>query len=294
MRTAGEVRFNFEHYEPLLQHLDSDYAAQIKQATAGNGDAQIRYATILQGVENYEKKLAGDIAGADAIGLNARKASEEKAYRDWVADDAARQARYGAAIRELDAMVAENSQALVVGLRQDLLHRAQILSSARTLYRWAKEHEKPDEDREIGFQDRDRNQIVDRLTQIERRYLPDVDRKLFAAALEEYRQLDAKDRDNAFETALDQIGLDRLYADTKLANTATRLGWLDKPAAAFEASDDPFIKLAVALYPGDLVVEDAKKDRAGRTQAARATYMQGLRAYRQAIDRPLYPDANGS
>ncbi|WP_284284403.1 S46 family peptidase, partial [Mesorhizobium amorphae] len=42
------------------------------------------------------------------------------------------------------------------------------------------------------------------------------------------------------------------------------------------------------------VVEDAKKDRAGRTQAARATYMQGLRAYRQAIDRPLYPDANGS
>ncbi|WP_284284371.1 S46 family peptidase, partial [Mesorhizobium amorphae] len=30
LRTAGEVRFNFEHYEPLLQHLDSDYAAQIK------------------------------------------------------------------------------------------------------------------------------------------------------------------------------------------------------------------------------------------------------------------------
>ncbi|WP_031213362.1 S46 family peptidase, partial [Mesorhizobium sp. LSJC280B00] len=38
----------------------------------------------------------------------------------------------------------------------------------------------------------------------------------------------------------------------------------------------------------------AAKDRAGRTQAARATYMQGLSAYRQAIGRPVYPDANGS
>ncbi|MBM2715967.1 S46 family peptidase [Mesorhizobium caraganae] len=294
LRTAGEVRFNFGPFEPLLQHLLSDYAAQIKQATAGNRDAQIRYAPILRGVENYEKKLGGDLAGADAIGLNARKANEEKAYRDWVDDDPARQARYGAAIRELDAMVAENSRASLEGLRQALLGRAQILSSARTLFRWAKEHEKPDEDRESGFQDRDRNGTVDQLRQIERGYLPDIDRKLFEAALDEYRRLDAKDRDTAFETALDQIGLDRLYADTKLADTATRLGWLGKPATAFEASDDPFIKLAVALYPGDIAAEGVKKDRAGRTQAARATYVQGLRAYRQAIGRPVYPDANGS
>ncbi|RWM44986.1 S46 family peptidase [Mesorhizobium sp.] len=292
--TADEVRFNFAHYEPLLQHLLSDQAAQINQATAGNREAQIRYASILQGVENYKKKLAGDLAGANAIGLDARKAIEEKAYRDWVADDPARQARYGAAVGELGAMVAENSRASLKGLRQALLNRAQMLSSARTLYRWAKEHEKLDEDREQGFQDRDRNQTVDQLTQIERGYLPDIDRKLFEAALDEYRRLDAKDRDTAFETALDQIGLDRLYAETKLADTATRLGWLDKPAAAFEASDDPFIKLAVALYPGDIAAERAAKDRAGRAQAARATYMQGLRAYRQAIGRPVYPDANGS
>ncbi|QND69030.1 S46 family peptidase (plasmid) [Mesorhizobium loti] len=294
LRTAGEVQFNFADYEPLLQRLLSDYAAQIKRATAGNRDAQIRYAAILQGAENYEKKLAGDLAGADAIGLDARKANEEKAYRDWVADDPARQARYDTAIRELDAMVAENSRASLKGLRQALLDRAQILSSARTLYRWAKEHEKPDEDRESGFQDRDLNETVDQLTQIELRYLPDIDRKLFEAALDEYRRLDAKDRDTAFETALDQIGLDRLYADTKLADTATRLGWLGKPATAFEASDDPFIKLAVALYPGDIAAEVAKKDRAGRTQAPRATYMQGLRVYRQAIGQPVYPDANGS
>ncbi|TIL82985.1 MAG: S46 family peptidase [Mesorhizobium sp.] len=292
--TADEVRFNFADYEPLSQRLLSDYAAQIKQATAGNREAQIRYASLLRGVENYKKKLAGDLAGADAIGLDARKAAEEKAFRAWVAEYPVRQTRFDAAIRELDAMVGENSRASLARLRQGLLNRAQLLSSARTLYRWTKEHEKPDEDRESGFQDRDRKEISDQLTQIERRYLPDIDRKLFEAALDEYRRLDEKDRDTAFESALGQIGLERLYAGTKLADMATRLGWLDKPAAAFEASEDPFIKLAVALYPGDIAAEQAAKDRAGRSQAARAIYMHGQRAYRQAIGRPIYPDANGS
>lgn len=293
LRSAEEVGFNFAH-EPLIQRLLSDYAAQIKHATAGNRDAQIRYASILKGAENYEKKLAGDLAGADAIGLNARKATEEQAYRDWVADDATRQTRFGAGIRELDGVVAENGRASLSRLRQALLDRAQMLSSARTLYRWAKEQQKSDAERESGFQDRDRNEIIDRLTQVERRYLAAVDRKLFEAALEEYRRLDAKDRDIAFETTLAQIGPDRLYAETKLADTAMRLGWLDKPAVTFEASADPFIKLAVALYPGDMAAEHAMKDRAGRTQAARAAYMKGLLAYRNAIGRPVYPDANGS
>lgn len=294
LRTAEEVRFNFAEYEPLWQRLLADYSAQIKRATASDREAQIRYASILQGAENYEKKLAGDLAGADAIGLDARKAAEEKAYRDWIAADRSRQAHYGAAIRALDAVVAESNQASLKGLRRGVLNRAQLLSSARTLYRWAKEREKPDADRESGYQDRDRRLVSDRLTQLERRFLPAVDRKLFEAALEEYRQLDSADRDASFEAALNQVGLDRLYADTRLGDTPIRLGWLDKPASAFEASDDPFIRLAVALYPGDIAAERAEKDRAGRTQAARSATMQGLLAWRASLGQPTYPDANGS
>lgn len=294
LRTAEEVRFNFADYEPLWQRLLTDYANQIERATAGDREAQIRYASILQGAQNYEKKLAGDLAGADAIGIDDRKSTEEQAYRDWIAASPARRARYTPAMTALDAVVRENSQASLRDLRASVLNRAQLLSSARTLYRWAKEREKADAQRESGYQDRDRRLITDRLTQVERRFLPAIDRKLFEAALEEYRQLAPADRDTAFETALEQIGLDRLYADTKLGDTATRLGWLDQPASAFESSQDPFIRLAVSLYPGDIAGERADKDRAGRTQAARSAYLEGYRAYRQSIGQPLYPDANGS
>jgi hypothetical protein len=294
LRTAEEVRFNFADYEPLWQRLLTDYAAQIHRATAGNREAQIRYASILQGQENYEKKLSGDIAGADAIRLDDRKGAEEKAYRDWIAADPAREARYGPAMKALDAIVMENDRASLRGLRQGLLNRAQLLTSARLLYRWAQERAKPDAERESGYQDRDRKTIVDRLTQVERRFLPAIDRQLFEAALVEYRQLAPADRDAKFETALGAVGIDKLYADTGLGDTATRLGWLDKPASAFERSGDPFIQLAVALQPGDNAEEKKEKDRTGRTQAARSVYLQGLLAYRKAIGQPIYPDANGS
>ncbi|MCW2350753.1 S46 family peptidase [Sphingobium sp. B12D2B] len=294
LRTSDEVLFNFAEYEPLWQRLLSDYATQIDKVTAGDREAQIRYASILAGAENYEKKLAGDLVGADAIRLDERKPAEEKAFRDWVAADAARQTRYGADIAALDAVVIENNKASLTGLRTSLLNRAQLLGAARTLYRWAKEQEKPDAQRESGFQQRDRESIVDRLRQVERRFLPKIDRQLFEAALVEYRQLDVADRDAKFEAALTQIGFDRLYGETKLGDTPTRLGWLDKPASAFETSDDPFIKLAIALYAGDMESEQAAKARSGRTQAARAGYMKGLMAYKQAAGLPLYPDANSS
>lgn len=294
LRTAAEVRFNFTEYEPLWQRLLADYSAQIKRATQGNREAEIRYASILQGAENYEKKLAGNLAGADAIDIEARKAEQEKRYRDWIAADRKGRARYGAAARALDAVVAENSRASLAELRASLIFRAQLLSSANLLYHWAKEQAKPDAAREPGYQDRDRRQLVDRLTQVERRFLPDVDRALFEAALAEYRQLPANERNKPFETELAKIGMDRLYANTRLADTAVRLGWLDKPVSAFEASDDPFIRLAVALYPADTAGEEAAKERAGRTQAARSVYLAGYRAFMEEQGRPLYPDANGS
>lgn len=293
-RTAEEVDFNFSTYEPLWQSLLADYSWQIERAIANNREAAIRYASILRGAQNYRKKLAGDIAGAESIGLHERKAAEEKAYRAWVLESPARRARYSPALDALDAVVDENNQAALKKLRQGILSRAQLLASARLLYRWAKEREKPDAQRESGYQDRDRSLVLDRLQQVERRYLPGVDRLLFEAAMTEYRKLDAQDRDQAFEDALVSIGWDRLYSETQLGDTAVRLSWLDKPASAFEASSDPFLKLAVVLYPGDMVIERGDKDRSGRTQAARADYLKGFLDYRESQGQPTYPDANGS
>ena len=69
---------------------------------------------------------------------------------------------------------------------------------------------------------------------------------------------------------------------------------VDQSPAEFEASTDPFIQLAVAMYPGDIAREAEAKARSGAIQAARSAYMRGMLAYAESQGRTLYPDANGS
>ena len=133
--------------------------------------------------------------------------------------------------------------------------------------------------------------MTERLTAVGRRYIQRIDRVLFEQALGIYA---TGSRDAAFDAKLRSIGLDRAYAETQLADTATRLAWLDKPASAFERSTDPFIQLAVALYPGDMAREGAAKARAGNDEAARSVYDAGLIEFAKSGGRTLYPDANGS
>jgi hypothetical protein len=294
LRTAAEAEFYYASFYPLQQRLLADYSEAIGRATAGDEAATIRYASILAGADNFKKKLIGQMAGAERVRLNQRKAEQEGAYRSWIAADPARQRRYGPAVERLDAMVADANQAALTELRTGLLNRAQLLSAARTLYRWSLEREKADAAREPGFQDRDRQFVTDRLRQIERRFAPAVDRQLFEAALAEYRQLPESSRNAAFEARLGDIGLDRLYAETRLGDTAERLAWLERPAADFRASNDPFIQLAVAMTAPELEREAASKERSGRMQAARSEYMRGMLDHAQATGRPIYPDANGS
>jgi hypothetical protein len=294
LRTAAEADYYYSTYYPRQQALLASYSDQIMAATSGDTAAALKYASILAGADNFKKKLIGQMQGADAVQLSAQKRAREQAFRDWVAADAARTAQYGASIAALDAAVAESLKALSAQQSFSLINRGQLLSSARTLYRWAKEREKEDAKRALGYQDRDRQFVTDRLTQVERRYLPAVDRKLFEAALGEYRKLPDAARDAAFDAKLAEIGLDRLYAETKLADTVSRVGMLDMPASAFEASGDPFIKLAVALYPGDIAREEADEVRSGDMQKARAGYMAGMFAYAAENGVALYPDANGS
>jgi hypothetical protein len=294
LRTAEEAAFYYREYYPLQQRLLSDYSDEIGRATAGNQAAAIRYASILAGADNYKKKLLGQIAGAERVRLTERKQEQEQAYRNWVAASAAHQREYGPAITALDRLIEESNQAAVGDLRASVMNRAQLLAAARRLYRWSQERARPDAQREPGYRDRDRQTFIDYLRQIERRFDAGVDRRLLEQALGEYRQLPGERRNQALEARLAEIGLDRLYADTQLGDTATRLAWLDRSPAEFEASSDPFIQLAVAASPGDLAAERRSKDLAGRLQAARSRYMAGMLAYAEATNRPIYPDANGS
>ena len=294
LRTAEEARFYYEELYPYQQKMLTEYGDLIDAQTAGNQAATIAYAATLQGIENYEKKIAGQLAGADAISLIEKKQAEEAAFRAWVKADPKREAQYGAALAELDRLIAENNAEALADARRGMLGRGQLYGAARTLYRWANEQAKPDKDREPGYQERDRAFVTQGLQRIERRYVADIDKALWEDGLAEYRTLPTEDRNTSFDAFMEGRDLASFYAGTELGTTAKRLEWLDKPVADFKASSDPFIQLAVATYDEALANEAEEKERSGHVQKARSKVMEARLAYAASQGKTMYPDANGS
>ncbi len=291
-RTAAETRFYFNDYYPLQQRLLASYSDLITRETRTAAE-KIAYAAILQRADNYKKKILGQIEAAARADLVGHKDAQDRMFSEW---GARREnvRRHAMAITTYDEVINRDLPRQRAALINQTLDRAQLLKAARDLYRFANERQKPDSERALGFQDRDRATLIDRLNLISRRFIPHVDRAILEQALAEVRKLPPGQRNMALDAAISRIGLDRLYADTRLADPAERLAWLDRPVDAFNASDDPFIQIAVESYAADQFGEQRSRDLNGERLAASIPYMKTLEAYRRSLGDIPYPDANGS
>lgn len=299
----SEVEHTFGWYYPAMETLLRDWIASIEAAAPEGSDARIKYEARLSGLNNYMKNLGGQIEGARRVGLIERRQQREEALLDWVATRHGR-TYYRRSIDRLEDVIADRNRDAREQFWFNNALRPQLLGAAHELYRLSQERRKPDAAREPGYQDRDLRFIRERMEAIERRYDPEVDRAEWLLFLQGYLSQPVAQRVSALDAALklpdsfDRGSVDSLlrtcYRDTKLGDVATRLAWMDRPPADFEASDDPFIRLAVALYPYRMDREEANKVRAGRMQALRPDYMNTLIAWNAWQGRAVYPDANGT
>src|SRR5450830_1005905 len=179
-----------------------------------------------------------------------------------------------------------------------------LLSSARSLYRLSNEMAKPDADRRAGFQERDLPRFKASVAGLDRTYDPKVDKALVMNSLLKYAAQPAAQRSANFDAAMGikdgmteaQLSslLDAMYSKTTLNDAKTRAAWLTKKPADFQASNDPFIQAAVAMYDGSLKKEAEDEELAGKIQQSYANYMKAKIAYMNSKGQAVYPDANST
>ncbi|MFA7439371.1 MAG: S46 family peptidase [Sphingomonadaceae bacterium] len=291
-RTAGETKIWFEDIYPTWKRLLTEYSGLIESRAQDEAD-RIAYASLLRRAANYEKKIQGQIDAARAAGLLQIKAGEDAERLRWASEQPQRR-EYRRAISEYEGLLDLELRMTRAGLIGQSLDRVQMLRAARDLYRWAMERERPDAERALGWQERDRQALADRLTAIDRQYIPRIDQAILAQALIEVHKLPEADRNLPLERKIAGIGLDGLYAGTKLGDLAQRLAWLNRPAQDFRASDDPFIQVAVVAYEREMAGDARRREHEGRLSAARVAWMDVVRAHAAARGQKIYPDANGS
>lgn len=299
----AEVKNVFEWTYPTWVELLEDWIAAINSASVEGSDARIKYASRLAGLNNFMKNLGGQLRGAKRAGLIERRAEREAQLNDWIAKNAESK-DYASSIIALDELSKEAAQASKMTYWYTNMTRPQLLSAARRLYRLSKENQKPDAERESGYQERDMSFFKERLQAIERRYDPVVDKAEWLLFVDGYLAQPKEQRVAALDDALDLGGsfdlaafskkLDSYYENTILNDVETRLKLMDSTPEELEKSDDPFIQLAVALYDEDITQEKAEKDREGRFATLEPKYMQAIIAWQKSQGLTAYPDANSN
>ncbi|MEL7486443.1 MAG: S46 family peptidase [Pseudomonadota bacterium] len=295
----SEVAYTFDWLYPTFQTLLENWIATIEDAAPAGSDARIKYESRLAGLNNFAKNLGGQIEGAQRVGLVDRRRARETALNAWIAENDSRSG-FATAISDLDDLSSETAAAAKRNFAYNNATRPQLLSAAQRLYRLSLEKQKPDDAREPGFQERDMAFFAQGMRRIDRRYDAAVDKAEWLLFLQSYLAQPAEQRVAALD---DELGLgdgftpsdlDRFYAKTTLTDAETRLALMDAAPDAFETSNDPFIKLAVALHETEMQNEEDAKSREGRRSALEPQYMEAIIAWRKSQGDTAYPDANST
>ncbi len=284
-------------YPTIARHYKNQIAL-VEAAGKKDPEVQVRYANTMASWNNTSKNYEGQLEGFKRIDAAGQKRAEEAAVLAWLKGQGARGSAALDAHAQLIALLEQAKATRERDLTLAMFNNTAMLGAATQLYRLSIERQKPDAERESGYQDRDLTAIEGGLKQLERRYVPAMDRQLQEYWLNEYLKLPAGQRVAAVDqwlggndAAAVKRALDRL-AGTKLGSTEDRLKWFGADRAAFEASTDPAIQYAVAVMPTLLKLEQERKTRAGENLAARPVYLQALADYKKSQGEFVYPDAN--
>jgi len=297
----AEVDHVFGWYYPTWLEVGNQWIDTIESAAPEGSDARIKYEARLAGLNNAMKNFGGQLEGAERVGLAEGKAESERTLQAWLEEGSVETA---ADIAALDTLIGERNADARQDYWYDRVTFPPLIGAAQKLYRWSLEQTKPDAEREPGFQDRDRRVVAQGLERIDRRFDPAVDKAVWLLFLEGYLEQNADERVAAFDEALglesmmdrDALAerLDAFYEGTELDDRAQRLAWMDRPPADFESSDDPFIRLAVALFDHELAEEEEEKTFDGRMAELRPRYMEALIDRSRENGEAVYPDANST
>ena len=305
-RLAAEVEDTFGWYYPTRIGLFQEWLDTIAEETAESEELAIAYASLTRGLENAVKNYKGMLDGFAKGDMLSRKAELEAGLQQWIATDPGRKSTYLSTLQELQELVERHQGTRERRLYYEYLARnGELLRTARTLYRLAREKQKPDLEREQGYQQRDEPRIRERLTRIDRTFDPGVDRAIWRHFIVTYASIRSDQHVKVFDDwfgtgaeKLDEASLDRrlaeMYDATDLDEQEPRLAWLDATRADIEASEDPFLRIAVAIFESDLELEAEKKEVAGLLDEVRSRFMEALIAYLGTHGREVYPDANGT
>jgi hypothetical protein len=299
-------RHRTSHYLAYEEDIRMPYIVDLYQwqinvmEKMGEGDRTIalKHLSRIKGLSNTMKNYRGKLKGLKRLRLVDRKQEEEKTLQHFIEVEPRRKEKYENLLEEIGQVYQRMRDRADYELVLDyLVPSSNMLNFAYTVYEASIELRKKDVERESAFMDRNYPRTRERLLMTLKDYYEPTDKILLKKMLIRATKL-TKDkstpavqemvRDRDPEEAIDTF-IARAYAASKLNDENVLKEALTKSPKAVKKMEDPFIKLAIALYP---TYQELKETRRARRGALDQLYAQLTDVKKSFLSTDFIPDAN--
>jgi len=299
--TLAEVEFDLEVMSGRMKNF-KDIISFYEEAGKSSKEIQIKYASKIKGLNNSLKNYQGKLEGMRKISLLERKEAREKEFLKWVNSLSPRNSAYEKILSEIKDYMAKYSQFYWKNsLLSELVSSyfgSSLLAQGYLVYRIAEERQKPDLEREPGYQKRDWPYLKMSIKLAERGYDLETDKAFFKHQLKKLlkvpsdripmalKELMAKQSHQAIDSFVDN-----LYAKTTLADPKKRLEYIEFKPEELLKLNDPIINLASELEKEMKILREEAKVLAQERQDSKKIYLEALLKWKKGR---LAPDANST
>ena len=296
--TYPEIRFDVQFgFDSYVEYLKSGIDL-MRDLTKDDQAKALKYRGSISGYENYYKKISGQIDGAKNFNLLKQERQNWNKFLEFIETEGT-----DAEQNALDKLLEITNEINSESLNNMYYGGSTLLSTASTIYRYAYEKTKPNNEREPGYQERDHERIVNRLRGLDYRFDADVDKGIFLYRLNRYRDVESKVRRQAFSKALK---LDSAYEETlakvnnmysyqsDILDTQKRIALLDLTLEDLNNSSDPFFTLVREMFDENMAREKKNKARSSIQQKNKSIFIKSLRKFYKSQGKDIYADANGT
>ncbi len=298
--TAPEVKYDIVRMKESIEER-LEFIEFFENAGKNNEEIQIKYASKVKGLYNGLKNYRGKLEGFEKINLMEKKQAADENFQEWVNEKRRRKKEYNGIIQKIGTFLEEeykpfrDKESGLSGLASSYYGSA-LISKAHLLVRIALEGEKPDEDRDYYYQERNLPNIKRRLQFAERSYDKTVDQKFAVLRLNKYIEENEGNLPEFLSDLLDEYGsveawAKTAFANTKLDDTDYGLELFTKSMEELKAEDDPMINLAFEMEKELAELREKSHEIGQQLKDLKMVYKKGLLAMN---DNQISPDANST
>ena len=270
----------------------------MKEMGAEDRAIAIKHLSRIKGLSNTMKNYRGKLQGLRRLSHVDRVRSEEKKLLSFIHADKGRQEKYGKVLEGIGRIYEEIRATADRDMVLNYLRSSvNLLSFAISVYEASLEKKKPDLERESAYMERNLAQTTRRLFLTRRNFYEPTDRVIFRELLMRSAALPDDQRIAPLDelTGGTEEGVEKLISSAFETSDLEAEGVLEKylkmESTELEALSDPFMKLAVSLYPEYKKNRERGKERKG---ALDPLFAQLLEVKQLFLDQAFIPDANST